>query len=971
MSLTGKLKQLLIANCIKKGETGVTVTNTQIPSKDENILGGRYSIDDDKYPEFLKLYCSDIVNKGKKAYLTEAQRKEGGPIVIDLDLHYKSNVRTRQCNNKHIKDFLAIVLDELKEIYQFDEDNAFSVFVMMKDGVTILEEKDLTKDGIHILIGIKSDKVVEMILREKVLPKMESIFGKLPLVNTMEDVYDKSVTSGNAPWQLYGSQKPGSIGPYLLHQVLEVRYDEDDEELIMDDLDVKRYNVTENIAALSVRNTENPEFFKCDSFCDEYNRYKQMLQGGRSSNMSQQLVVNPFMEQVRGSEQSALMTITNREELDLFVNTWYESTGCNDPTLLEAYVFTLALSDSYYGNGSYEKWIRVCWALKNTDVRLLVVWIAFSAKSPSFSFSSIPDLIDRWNNADTGSEKGLTVRSITYWLKNDNPELYQELLSNEVVIQPIKVIVFGHNNQAEEKGNIPDDILAQVLYVLFKGEFVCAAIKNNTWYRFVENRWVEDEEGVSLRRKIRLIGSHMELYKSRYVAENSKERRIDVPNLNMTDNVNEPVNMNVKISRRISHVIGKLCDTIVKKNIMTEAKELFYDPNFLQNLDTNKHLLAFNNGVIDFKEKIFRKGLPSDYISLSTMIDYIPINPNIHQPIIDEIRQFMETIYPNPVLCKYMWEHLACCMTGWNDQQTANFYLGIGANGKSAVLSLMSQVLGELKYDCESSVITGARARVGGVAPEVVGMKGKRLVVMNELSKTDVLNEGVFKQLTAGNDNVQGRGLYQSKAVVFQPQLKLAVTTNNLPKVNATDNGTWRRIRIVPHDSLFVDKGQLYKQYPKEDVPHQFEKVDEKDLNANFIRWKEVFASMLINIAFETQGKVTDCDVVLSASNNYKESMDHIAEFIRDKIKKNASSSITKQDLSTEFNFWYQSTYGRNGPSAMDVYDYFDKRFGRNIKGRWRNVELIHGNAMSGSDDEYADDSDESSEDSEIEEEEL
>ena len=964
MSINGRLKQFLIANSAKKGDASVNVTNTQIPSKEENILGGRYSIEGDKYNEFLKLYCSDILNKGKNAYLTEAQYKEGGPIAIDLDLHYESNVRTRQCNINHISEFISVILEEIKSMYQFDEDTPFFVFVMLKDGVTILEEKNLTKDGVHILIGIKSDKVIELMLRDRILPKMNDIFGKLPLVNTMEDVYDKSVSSGNAPWQLYGCKKPNSIGPYLLKQVYEVTYDDDDGELAMEEVDIKRYNITENINNLSVRNKNNPEFFKRHEFCDEYNNYKQMLQGGArtSNNNTSHMVVNPFMEQIRGDEQNALSRITNRDELDMILKTFIETTCSNDPMLHEAYIYTMALSDSYYGNGSYERWIRVCWALKNTDPRLLLVWIAFSSKASGFSFSTITELIDRWNNASSG--QGLTIRSIIYWLKTENINLYEDLLHNQVITPLIKIIIFGRNNALEEKSNIPDDVLGQILYILYKGEFVCAGLKSNIWYKFKNNRWVEDEEGISLRKKIKELGTHIDMYKNKLVSENSTERRIEVPE----ENNNKTVNANKDMTRRVAHVVNKLGDTITKKNIMTEAKELFYDADFIDSLDTNKHLIAFNNGVFDFKENNFRTGIPTDYISLSTNIDYIQIDKKIHQPIIDEIHDFMSKVYPNDILRKYMWEHLACCMTGWNDQQTANFYLGIGANGKSAVLSLMSNVLGQYKYDCESTVITGGRARVGGVAPEIVGMKGKRLVVMNELSKTDILNEGVFKQLTAGNDNVQGRGLYQSKAVIFQPQLKLAITTNNLPKVNATDNGTWRRIRIVPHDALFVDKGKLYKQFPKEDVPYQFEKVDEKELNSNFIRWKEVMASLLIGIAVETQGKVNDCDIVLSASDNYKESMDHIAEFIRDKIKRNSSSSVTKPDVSTEFNFWYQSTYGRYGPSAMDVYDYLDKRFGRNMKGRWRGIELIHGNTMSESDDEFNYDTDNSSE---INEEEL
>jgi hypothetical protein len=34
---------------------------------------------------------------------------------------------------------------------------------------------------------------------------------------------------------------------------------------------------------------------------------------------------------------------------------------------------------------------RVGWALKNTSKRMLIAWIAFSAKSITFQYSSIPD----------------------------------------------------------------------------------------------------------------------------------------------------------------------------------------------------------------------------------------------------------------------------------------------------------------------------------------------------------------------------------------------------------------------------------------------------------------------------------------------------------------------------------------------------------------------------------------------------
>ena len=59
---------------------------------------------------------------------------------------------------------------------------------------------------------------------------------------------------------------------------------------------------------------------------------------------------------------------------------------------------------------------------------------------------------------------------------------------------------------------------------------------------------------------------------------------------------------------------------------MREAKELFYDKDFLNNVDQNPYLLCFNNYVIDFKQKTHRNGHPEDYISKTTNIDYIPLD---------------------------------------------------------------------------------------------------------------------------------------------------------------------------------------------------------------------------------------------------------------------------------------------------------------------------------------------------------
>ena len=80
---------------------------------------------------------------------------------------------------------------------------------------------------------------------------------------------------------------------------------------------------------------------------------------------------------------------------------------------------------------------------------------------------------------------------------------------------------------------------------------------------------------------------------------------------------------------------------------MREAKELFYDKDFINKMDNNPYLLCFNNYVIDFKNKIHRIGQPDDYISKSTNIEYIPFEKITDTESIEEINTFMEQLFPN------------------------------------------------------------------------------------------------------------------------------------------------------------------------------------------------------------------------------------------------------------------------------------------------------------------------------------
>jgi len=263
-------------------------------------------------------------------------------------------------------------------------------------------------------------------------------------------------------------------------------------------------------------------------------------------------------------------------------------------------------------------------------------------------------------------------------------------------------------------------------------------------------------------------------------------------------------------------------------------------------------------------------------------------------------------------------------------------YIGIGQNGKSVLINLMELVLGDYKGDVPLTLVTEKRGKVGGLTPEIVELKGVRFAVMAEPQKGDKINEGMMKQLTSGKDRLQGRAPYMPQTISFLPQFKLVVTCNVFMEIKSNDWGTWRRIRAVPFKSLFTQNPVAGDR----EKPYQFQ-IDEC-IDEKFDSWKEVFAAMLVNRAFETNGFVKDCSVVMAKSNEYRQSQDYISEFINDRIVRDTNGRIKKVELNSEFTMWHGSNYGGRCPGPKDLHEYMDKEYGKQRNEAWTGVKIAY-----------------------------
>ena len=124
--------------------------------------------------------------------------------------------------------------------------------------------------------------------------------------------------------------------------------------------------------------------------------------------------------------------------------------------------------------------------------------------------------------------------------------------------------------------------------------------------------------------------------------------------------------------------------------------------------------------------------------------------------------------------------------------------------------------------------------------------------------------------------------------VSFLPQFKLVVTCNVLMAIKSNDHGTWRRQRLAHFMSLFTEN----PVEGDEEKPYQY-KLD-KFIDEKFDIWAPIFMSMLVNIAFEKNGIVNDCDIVMAKTKEYRESQDYMSEFVKDRIIKDEEVRLKK-----------------------------------------------------------------------------
>jgi hypothetical protein len=316
---------------------GMTPTHTKIGNPEHKIYGGSYLIGEDKLDEFYQNYINHVFNQKQNAYITEKQSIENGPVLVDLDLHYDTTITKRQHTKDHIIDLVMLYAETISKLTNVTPGVEIPVFVLEKPDVNILDIK--TKDGIHLIIGLKMHKALQMLLRDMVKADIPNMWEDIPITNTWDSVLDEGITKGHCNWQLYGSKKPGHSA-YKLTYIYYISYNKEEDNWDISEQPISDFNVVKNFKLLTAQYTGHIGFDISDRYREDY---ENMLETFGNKTFKKNVVLKKKTFKLVGEEKIGYHEINSQEELDRQIAELFDDIRPIDYELKETHEYVMIL----------------------------------------------------------------------------------------------------------------------------------------------------------------------------------------------------------------------------------------------------------------------------------------------------------------------------------------------------------------------------------------------------------------------------------------------------------------------------------------------------------------------------------------------------------------------------------------------------------------------------------------------------
>ena len=876
-----KLRSFLAACKCKKSEN-----YTHITMDCPEISAGKYCIPADKLKTFHSLYCKSVA-LGNRLTIGE-KPSELTPFRADFDFYYKNplgkaakQLEKATIGRKYTKAFLIklakVYQDIIKEIAE-DTSGIFrdtlSCVILEKSGPFPIENIGETKtlmprikDGFHIHFPkFICDMYTMDYIREQAISRTIAmdLWEEIDADGEPEKIIDNI---SRHVWMMYGSMNykgeysefyrytrdsSQSLGLVLNYKGKEIGLGELFEEELVGNEETGVYYMLPIL--LSIQNYTIPI-----QLTERFNRLKKAKIAQRCPHIIRKRTDVQIAEELKMIKEHNLLEMLNKERADR---------ECH--------------------------WIDIGWTLFNVGEgceEALEMWIEFSRRSEKFKEGECEK---KWQRMKLRPNK--TIMSLVWMAKADNPGAFQKVFNDSV--EDLIEKSLKHNNPTPAG-------VAQVVCKMACARFKCAAPRKKNWYEFRDHRWREMEGEVPLRKFI------IEIVGQKYLEYRAKLNKLQ-SKAGITSAEYEPLQKKInKITTLLELIETRFLDSVVKfcELEMTDLK-------FMEKLNENRDIIGCENGVLDLEFGAFRDGTPDDNVTFSTGINYREFDEDDEE--FKMCMDFFKKMFVNKQLFDYNLAFTALALKGRNTHKLFLILTGPnGNNGKSTYINILEEALGDYigKFPRETVIMSRGNA-AGTARPDLARVAGKRLMVVDEATRTEKINMGVIKQLT-GNDSFFTRNLFE-KGMDLKPFFTLICQCNEPPSVPESDGPLWERIRLVNCESQFIKPNDFENIQVPENEGEQFkQKIFHADLE--FAEKIPSIAPAVLYLLFKTattqdSRNISEPDVVKLATKEYRKSNDVYHKFVGENVHsvnplQKLNYFIKPSEMLRSFNTWYKYNY--------------------------------------------------------------
>lgn len=359
--------------------------------------------------------------------------------------------------------------------------------------------------------------------------------------------------------------------------------------------------------------------------------------------------------------------------------------------------------------------------------------------------------------------------------------------------------------------------------------------------------------------------------------------------------------------------VNRLYSSSGKEAMLKEAQHLDNIPVGNDSFDKDDFLFNCANGVIDLKTGNLLKHSKSMLLNKYSDVEYTNETPTRFLEFLNEI------LNHDADVIDYMQKLFGYAMTGSTKEQKMWMFVGDGSNGKSLLLQIISEVLGDYAASTTPELLLDEKTQAQNFSA-LARLKGKRTVITSETKLGDKLNEKMVKTMTGGNDKLTARFLYANE-FEFYPKMKIFMATNYDPVIRGVDNGIWRRIVKIKFDRIFTEDEQ--------DV----DLIDKLRLEkSGILNWMVQGC-----LKWQADKRLKEPDAIKNNTKEYRTDMDIVQRWLDERCTINVNAKEKASILYGDFKTYLNNT--GEYPMTMTM---FGRNFGKKFKKKVLNGNIIY-----------------------------